>query len=155
MNVYCELLLDRIRLKIDGEELSFQVNSGFYAHRMLVISGISSRIKGFVRYHQSDMNFLQKIRQRIVKNKVFVLVNQDVQQYVTLKHIHEFASRFLDGGGMYIIPKPLSFDSTNLESVEKIRSEYIRGSQNRDTVLSQLQEITKPGVQRPALKSGI
>ena len=155
MNVYCELLLDRIRLKIDGEELSFQVNSGFYAHRMLVITGISSRIKGFVRYHQSDMNVLQKIRQRIVKNKVFVLVNQDVQQYVTLKHIHEFATRFLDGGGMFIIPKPPNFDSTNLENVEKIRSEYIRGGQNRDTVLSQLQEIAKPGAQRPAFKSGV
>lgn len=154
MNVYCELLLDRIRLKIDGEELAFLVNPGFYSHRMLVLTGISSRIRGFVLYHQSDMNILQKIRQRFVKNKVFVLVNQDVQQYVTLQHIHEFAKRFLDGGGMYIIPKPNTFDSTNLENIEAIRSEYIKGNSNRDTVMSQLQNITKPtaGSQRPAFK---
>ena len=152
MNVYCELLLDRIRIKIDGEELAFQVNAGFYSHRMLVMSGISSRIKGFVKYHQSDMNFFQRTAHRIARNKVFILVNQDVQQYVTLKQIHEFAARFLDGGNMFIIPKPSTFDSTNLENIDKIRSEYIRGSQNRDTVLSQLHEIAKPAAARAAFK---
>ena len=152
MNVYCELLTDRIRIKIDGEELAFQVTQGFYSHRMNVLTGISSRIRGYVKYHQSDMNFFEKIRHWIGKNKVFVLVNQDVQQLVTLKQIHEFAARFMDGGSMYIIPKPTSFDSTNLESVQEIRSEYIKGNQNRDTVLSQLQSIAKPGTQRPAFK---
>lgn len=152
MNVYCELLVDRIRLKIDGEELAFQVNAGFYSHRMLVLTGVSSRIRGFVKYHQSDMNMLQRIKQSIVRNKVYVLVNQDVQQYVTLQHIHEFASRFLDGGSMYIIPKPASFDSTNLENIQAIRADYIKGNQNRDTVMSQLQGMAKPGNQRPAFK---
>jgi hypothetical protein len=152
MNVYCELLLDRIRVKIDGEELAFQVTPGYYAHRMNVLTGISSRIRGFVKYHQSDLNFFQKIKQHIGKNKVFVLVNQEVQQQVTLKQIHEFAARFMDGGTMFIIPKPTTFDSADLESIESISSEYIRGNQNRDTVLSQLHSMAKPGTQRPAFK---
>ncbi|HTF19941.1 MAG TPA: hypothetical protein VK658_17835 [Chryseolinea sp.] len=148
MNIYCELLLDRVRLKIDGDELAFQVTAGYYANRMLVVSGISSRIRGYVRYHESDMNVFQRIKHRITKNKVFILVNQEVQQYVTLRQIHEFAARFLGGGSMYIIPKPTTFDSTELESIDTIRTEYIKGSQNRDTVMSQLTNMT----QRPAFK---
>lgn len=152
MNVYCELLLDRIRLKIDGEEIAFQVNSGFYADRLMAASGISSRILGYVLYHQSDLNIFQKIKQRMSKNKVYILVNQDVQKFVTLRHIHDFASRFLEGGNMYIIPKPTTFDSTHLESIEAIRTEYIKGSHNRDTVMSQLQLMTNQMNRRPAFK---
>lgn len=143
MKIYCELLLDRIRLKIDGEEISFQVGPGFYSNRMLAESGMSSRILGYVIYHQSDFNFFQKIRQRIEKNKVYILVNHDVQEYVTLRIIHEFASRFLDGGNMYIIPKPVTFNSTELEEIESIRTEYIKENQNRDTVISQLRNMAR------------
>jgi hypothetical protein len=151
MNIYCELLLDRVRLKIDGEELAFQVNSGFYAHRMLVVSGLSSRMLGYVRYHESDMNLFQRIRHRIVKNKVFILVNPEVQQFVTLRQIHEFAVRFLKGGSMYIIPKPPTFDSTVLESIDTIKREYIKGQENRDTLMSQLGNVARPVSQRPAV----
>lgn len=150
MNVYCELQIDRIRLKIDGDEISFQVNAGFYAQRMMSGSGISSRIKGFVQYQQSDMNLLQKIRHRMTKNRVYILVNLEVQQYVTLRQIHEFAVNYLDGGSMYIIPKPAAFDSTNLESIESIGTEYIRENQNRDTVIAQLRTLARPA--NPAYK---
>jgi len=152
MNIYCELLLDRIRLKIDGDELVFQVNSGFYAHRMLVVNGLSSRILGYVRYHQSDFNWLQRIKHQFVKNKVFILVNQDVQQYITLRQVHEFAERFLKGGSMYIIPKPAAFDSSALESMDTIRKEHIKGRENRDAIMSQLNSIARPINQRPAFK---
>jgi hypothetical protein len=152
MNIYCELLLDRIRIKIDGEELVFQVNSGFYAHRMLVATGVGSRILGYVRYHQSDFNWFQRIKHTFVKNKVFILVNQDVQQYITLRQVHEFAARFLKGGTMYIIPKPASFDSSELESIGRIRKEHIKGSENRDAMMSQLKSVTQRINQRPAFK---
>jgi len=150
MNIYCELLLDRIRIKIDGDETAFQVTPGFYAHRMMVLTGISSRIRGYVLYHQSDMNFLERLIHRITKNKVFILVNQDVQQSVTLRQVHEFAARFLGGGSMYIIPKPTTFDSTELESIESIRMEYIKENQNRDTAISQLRTMTRSA--NPAFK---
>jgi hypothetical protein len=149
MNVYCEFQLDRIRLKIDGEEEVFLVSPGFYSKGMLAKSGMSSRILGYVLYHQSDLNIFQRIKQRIARNRVYVLVNQDVQQYVTLRQIHEFAARFMDGGSMYIIPKPTNFDSTELERIESIRTEYIKGRQNRDTVMSQLSAMTEG---RPAFK---
>ena len=150
MNIYCEMLLDRIRIKIDGEENAFQVTPGFYAHRMAVMTGISTRIRGYVLYHQSDMNFLERIIHRIAKNKVFILVNQDVQQSVTLRQVHEFAARFLNGGNMYIIPKPTTFDSTDLENIETIRTEYIKENQNRDTTISKLRTITRTA--NPAFK---
>lgn len=150
MTIYCEFLIDRIRIKIDGEEISFQVNNTFYAHRMMVHAGISSRIRGFVLYHQSDMNLFERVRHRIVKNKVYILVNQEVQQVVTLRQIHEFATRFLEGGTMFIIPKPSTFDSTELEHIEKIGTEYIRENQNRDTVIAQLRTMARPA--NPAFK---
>lgn len=150
MNIYCEFLLDRIRIKIDGEEISFQVNNTFYTQRMMIHAGISSRVRGFVLYHQSGLSFFEKLSHLIVKNKVYILVSQEVQQLVTLRQIHHFAARFLEGGTMYIIPKPTAFDSTELEHIEKIGAEYIRENQNRDTVIAQLRSMARPA--SPAFK---
>ncbi len=151
MNIYCELLIDRIRVLIDDEEIAFQVTDGFYANKMLAKSGLSSRIQGYVTYHQSDMNVFQRIAHKFSRNSIYVLVNQDVQQHVTLRQIHEFAARRMFGGTMYIIPKPLNFDSTRLESIAALQQSNIK-DKNRDTVLAQLTSISGPMERRPAFK---
>jgi len=145
MNIYCEFCAERIRIKIDGEENSFQVNAGFYTHRMMVHTGISSRIRNYVRYHQTALNFFENLMHKLTKNKVFILVNPDVQILVTLRQTYEFAGRYLDGGTIYVIPKPPTFDSTLLEHIEKISSsESIKENQNRDTAISQLRLSRTP-----------
>ncbi|HTE30219.1 MAG TPA: hypothetical protein VK666_07585 [Chryseolinea sp.] len=146
MNVYCELLLERIRVKIDGEEIAFQVPSDFYTTKMFRDSLTSARIRGYINYHKSDLNIFQLVRYYFKLNTVHVLVNHDIQELVTVRQIHDYASRFMDGKAIYIIPKPITFDSGILENIRSIRTEYINGRHHADTAVAKLKEITTHGV---------
>ena len=141
MNIYCELLLDKIRIKIDGEELAFQVTNGFYDNKMSKDFMVGTRIKGYVYYHKTGLSLLEKLQNSISGNKVYALVDQDVQERVTMRNIHDFASRFLDARPVFIIPKPSSFDSTQLENMTKIRTEYIDARQHGDAAMASVARV--------------
>jgi hypothetical protein len=144
MTIYCELLLDAIRLKIDGEEIAFQVSPSFYENKMFKDSMTSTRIKGYVHYHKTGLGFFEKLGYRINGNKVYMLVNPNVQEHTTLSQIHDYAAKILDGRSIFIIPKPLTFDSTVLENVAKIRTEYIKGRRHGDTSIAQISTVVTP-----------
>lgn len=144
MNVYCEMLLERIRIKIDGDETAFQTTTDFYNTKMSKASLIASRLKNFVLWNKDGLSLLDKIKYPFEMNRVFILVNRDVQEKVTIRQIHDFATQYLDGKTIYIIPKPDNFDSSELEHIERIRTEYINGRQHGDTAIAKLKALAQP-----------
>ena len=138
MTIYCELLLDTVRIKIDDEEIAFQVSPTFYDNKMFKDSMTSTRIKGYVHYHKTGLGFFEKLRYPMTGNKVYMLVNANVQERTTIRQIHDYAAKIFDGRSIFIIPKPVTFDSTVLENVAKIRTEYIKGSRHGDTSMTQI-----------------
>lgn len=138
MTIYCELLLDKIRLKIDDEEIAFQVGPNFYENKIFKDSITSTRIKGYVSYHKTGLNFFERLSYGLNRNKVYMLVNPDVQEQTTIRQIHDYAAKVLNGRSIFIIPKPVTFDSTVLENVAKIRTEYIKGARLGDTSMAKI-----------------
>jgi hypothetical protein len=134
MKVYCELLLDQIRLKVNGDELIFQAGTDFYLRHMLTRSGIRNGIQWHLLYHQSHLNLFQWIKHRIVRNKAYILVGEDVQNLVTLRQIHFFGARLLHGSTVRVILKPSNFDSTQLEEIESIGAVDVR-DKNLDVLI--------------------
>lgn len=145
MNVYCELLMGRIRIKIDGDEIALQVTPEFYSTKMLKDSVTTSKLKAYVQWNKNALSLLEKIKYPFELNRVFMLVNNDVQEKVTIRQIHDFATLYLDGKSVYIIPKPEGFDSTELEHVERIRTEYVNGRHHGDTAIAKLKVLSQTG----------
>ncbi|MEO7695081.1 MAG: hypothetical protein ABIS36_14080 [Chryseolinea sp.] len=144
MTIYCELLLDTIRLKIDDEEIAFQLSPTFYENKMFKDSMTSTRIKGYVHYHKTGLNFFEKLGYALNGNKVYMLVNPNVQELTTIGQIHDYATKILDGRSIFIIPKPVTFDSSVLENIAKLRTEYIKGSHHGDTSMAQITSAVAP-----------
>ncbi len=140
MNIFCEFQLDRIRVKIHGDEIAFQVNPDFYKNKMFRDSLTSTRIRGYVQFNKGDLTFFERIVYLFRHNRVYILVNKEVQEFVTMRQIHDYATKFMDGRAVFVIPKPDSFDSTVLEDARKIRTEYIH-SRHGDTAVSHLKTV--------------
>jgi len=146
MNIYCEFLIERIRIKINGDEIAFQISPDFYSTIILKNSPVGDRIKGYIDYNKPDLSFFESIAYPFTLNKVYILVSHDVQDILTVRMIHDFAAKFMEAKVVYIIPKPSSFDSTTLEDVHNIRTEYINSRSHGDTAIAKLRTITPTGV---------
>jgi hypothetical protein len=141
MKVYCELSLDQIRLKVNGDELDFNANEDFYRNHFLSRTAISRAILWHLRSHERTMNILEGLKQRISRNNVYMLVSQEVQQLVTLPRIHHFGIHMMNGRTVYVFPKPSTFDSSQLETIaSKLMPP---DSSNSETLFSQLLRHTK------------
>jgi len=145
MNIYCEFLAERIRIKINGDDVAFQIAPDFYSNIILKNAAVGERIKGYVDYNKHEHNFFQTLLYPFTLNKVYILVSQDIQDILTVRMIHDFAAKFMEAKVVYIIPKPSSFDSTNLEDVHNIRTEYINSRNHGDTAIAKLRTVTSTG----------
>jgi len=145
MNIYCEFLPERIRIKINGDEIAFQIAGDFYSNIMLKNAPVGERIKGYVSYNKIDRNFFETLTYPFTLNKAYILVSQDLQDVLTVRMIHDFAAKFMEAKVVYIIPKPSSFDSTKLEDVENIRTEYINSRHHGDTAIAKLKTVSSGG----------
>jgi len=140
MNIYCEFRKERIRIKINGEEIAVQLRDDFYPRKMFKDAMTNNKLEGFVFFHKSKLGFIEKIKYRFEKNRVLMLISPEIQDFVTIRQMYNYAALFLEGKSVYIIRKPADFDSHKLEDVERIREEYINSRYHDDTVISKLTE---------------
>ena len=138
MNVYCEFRKERIRIKINGEEIAVMLRDDFYPRKMFKDTITNNKLEGFVYYHRKKLGLIDRIKYRFEKNRVLILINKEVQEFVTIRQMYNYASLFLDGKHVYIIRKREDFNSDKLEETEKITDEYINNRYNDDTVIAAL-----------------
>ncbi|HEY5916028.1 MAG TPA: hypothetical protein VIU13_01440 [Chryseolinea sp.] len=138
MNVYCEFRKERIRIKINGEEIAVMLRDDFYPRKMFKDTITNNKLEGFVYYHRKKLGLIDRIKYRFEKNRVLILINKEVQEFVTIRQMYNYASLFLDGKHVYIIRKRDDFNSDKLEETEKITDEYINNRYNDDTVIAAL-----------------
>jgi hypothetical protein len=138
MNIYCEFRKERIRIKINGEEIAVMLRDDFYPRKMFKDTITNNKLEGFVYYHRKNLGLLDRIKYRFEKNRVLILVNKEIQEFVTIRQMYNYASLFLDGKHVYIIRKRDDFNSDKLEETEKITDEYINNRYNDDTVIAAL-----------------
>jgi hypothetical protein len=146
MKVYCELSLDQIRLKVNGDELDFNANENFYRNHFLSRSAISRAILWHLRTNERSMNVLERIKQRIGRNDVYILVSEELQQLITLDKINRFGIHMMNGRAVYIIPKPSTFNSSQLETIASLLVPTHAGNSNHETHFSQLVRLTKESI---------
>ena len=140
MNIYCEFRKERIRIKINGEEIAVMLRDDFYPRKMFKDTITNNKLEGFVRYHRKKLGLIDRIKYRFEENRVLILINKEIQEFVTIRQMYNYASLFLDGKHVYIIRKRDDFNSDKLEETEKITDEYINSRYNDDTVISALTE---------------
>ena len=140
MNIYCEFRKERIRIKINGEEIAVMLRDDFYPRKMFKDTITNNKLEGFVHYHRKKLGLIDRIKYRFEENRVLILINKEIQEFVTIRQMYNYASLFLDGKHVYIIRKRDDFSSDKLEETEKITDEDINSRYNDDTVISALTE---------------
>jgi len=140
MNIYCEFRKERIRIKINGDEIAIQLRDDFYPRKMFKDAMTNNKLEGFVFFHKKELGLFERLKYRFEKNRVLILVNQEIQDYVTIRQIYNYASLFLEGKYVFIIRQKGDFNCDKLEELEKISGEYINSRYNDDTIISALND---------------
>lgn len=143
MNIYCELRKERIRIKINGDEIAIQLRDDFYPRKMFKDAITNNKLEGFVYYHKKSLGLIERLKYRFEKNRVLVLINHEIQEFVTIRQIYNYATLFLEGKQVYVIRQKNGFNSDKLEELEKISDEYINSRYNDDTIISALTEESR------------
>lgn len=140
MNIYCEFKKERIRIKINGDEIGIQLRDDFYPRKMFKDVMTNNKMEGFVFYHHKKLGLIERLMYRFKKNRVLILISQEIQQFVTIRQIYNYASLFLEGKYVYILRQKNGFNCDKLEELEKISDEYINSRYNDDTIIASLNE---------------
>lgn len=140
MNIYCEFRRERIRIKINGEEIAVMLRDDFYPRKMFKDTITNNKLEGFVYYHRKNLGLIERIKYRFEKNRVLILISQEIQEFVTIRQMYNYASLFLGAKHVYIIRKRDDFNSDRLEELESISNDYINSRYNDDTVIAALTE---------------
>ena len=140
MNIYCEFRRERIRIKINGEEIAVMLRDDFYPRKMFKDTITNNKLEGFVYNHRKKLGLIDRLKYRFEKNRVLILISREIQEFVTIRQMYNYASLFLEGKHVYIIRKRDDFNSDKLEDLENISHEYINSRYNDDTVIAALTE---------------
>jgi hypothetical protein len=140
MNIYCEFTKERIRIKINGDEIAVQLREDFYPRKMFKDAITNNKLEGFVYYHRKNLGFIDRLKYRFEKNRVLMLINREIQEFVTIRQMYNYASLFLEGKYVYIIRQREDFNADKLEELEKISDEYINSRYHDDTIIASLTE---------------
>jgi hypothetical protein len=140
MNIYCEFKKEKIRIKINGDEIAVQLRDDFYPRKMFKDAITSNKLEGFVYYHRKNLGLIDRLKYRFEKNRVLILINREIQEFVTIRQMYNYASLFLEGKYVYIIRKRDGYNSDRLEEIESISDEYINSRYHDDTIIASLTE---------------
>lgn len=140
MNIYCEFRKERIRIKINGDEIAIQLRDDFYPRKMFKDAITNNKLEGFVYYHRKKLGLIERLKYRFEKNRVLVHISQEIQEFVTIRQIYNYATLFLEGKYVFVLRQKNTFDSAKLEELEKISEEYINGRYHDDTIIAALTE---------------
>jgi len=140
MNIYCEFRKERIRIKINGEEIAVMLRDDFYPRKMFKDTITNNKLEGFVYYHRKNLGLIARLKYRFEKNRVLMLISREIQEFVTIRQMYNYASLFLGGKHVFIIRKRDDFNSDKLEELEHISNEYINTRYNDDTIIAALTE---------------
>lgn len=140
MNIYCEFKKDRIRIKISGDEIAIQLRDDFYPRKMFKDAITNNKLEGFVYFHKKNLGLIERLKYRFEKNRVLILVSREIQEFVTIRQIYNYASLFLEGKHVFIIRQKGDFNCEKLEQLEKVSDEYINSRYHDDTVIAALTE---------------
>jgi hypothetical protein len=146
MNIYCELKKNRIRIKINAEEIEIKVRSDFYSkikgtasYHMFLDTISNDKIKDFVTRHRKNLGLYNTFRYIFLRNRALVIVDRDVQELMTVRLVHAYATLSLDARVVYVIRKPNNFTDDKLETIESIKETYLNNGQiNEDAPISKL-----------------
>jgi len=146
MNIYGELKKNRIRLKINSEEIEIKIRSDFYSkikgtetYHMFLDTITNNKIKDFVTRHRKKLGLYETFKYMFLRNRALVMVDRDVQEFMTIRHVHAYATLSLDARVVYVIRKPNNFADAKLETIESIKETYLNnGRINEDTPISKL-----------------
>lgn len=146
MNIYGELKKNRIRLKINTEKIEIKVRSDFYSkikgtesYHMFFDTITNNKIKDFVTKHRKNLGLYKTLTYMFLRNRALVMVDRDVQELMTIRLVHAYATLSLDARVVYVIRKPDNFADDKLETIESIKETYLNNGQiNEDTPISKL-----------------
>lgn len=140
MNIYCEFKKERIRIKIGRDEIAVQLRDDFYPRKMFKDTITNNKLEGFVIIHKKALGLFERLKYRFQKNRVLILIHQEIQKFVTIRQIYNYASLFLEGKYVYIIRQKGDFNCEKLEELEKISDQYINSRYHDDTIIAALTE---------------
>ena len=140
MNIYCEFRKDRIRIKINGDEIAIQLRDDFYPRKMFKDAITNNKLEGFVYFHRKKLGIIDRLKYRFEKNRVLILISREIQEFVTIRQIYNYASLFLEGKYVYVIRHKDDLNTTKLEELEKVSDEYINSRYHDDTIIAALTE---------------
>ena len=147
MDIYVEVKRDRLRVKTGDEEIEIKVRTDFYtpipgteSFEMFLDEKTNEKLKDFIHRHRLKLGLFGKINYWFFRNRVLILVDNEVQQLTTIGQLYAYGTIHLDGRVVSIIKKPLTFDSKKLENIELIKTTSLnrQGKIIGDVLISKL-----------------
>lgn len=147
MDIYGEFKKDRLRFKIGTEEIELFISNNFYSpvtgtesFYMFRDNDTTVKLKDFIERHRKKLGLYRRFRYWFLRNRVFVIIDKDVQGLVTIGQIYAYLELHLEGRVISIIKKPETFDSLRLQDVMKLRHMSINRQGNilGDVIISKL-----------------
>ncbi|HTE33314.1 MAG TPA: hypothetical protein VK666_23195 [Chryseolinea sp.] len=146
MNIYVELAKSAIRLKIDSDDVQIKIPPDFYTkikgtstYKMFLDSASNNKVKHFITHRRNNLGFYGKLRYIFMRNTVLVMVDHDVQELMTIRLIHAYATLSFDARVVYVLRKSGSFADMNLDAIEVYKELCLNnGRLNEDVPISKL-----------------
>jgi len=129
MKIYIEFKIDIIRVKINGYEKHFHLPNDFYTKiekeksiKMFDDLLINESIKQFVKVEFNKLTFLNRAKNKFLGNEVFSLIDNSIENIVTVEQMYAYSTITFFGRIVYIIIKPKDFNSKDLNDIELIKN---------------------------------
>ncbi|HLP65088.1 hypothetical protein [Flavobacterium sp.] len=129
MKIYIEFKIDIIRVKINGYEKHFHLPNDFYTKdekgksiKMFDDLLINESIKQFIKVEVNKLNFLNRSKNKFLGNEVFSLIDNSIENIVTVEQMYAYSTISFFGRIVYIIIKPKDFNCKELNDIELIKN---------------------------------
>jgi hypothetical protein len=146
MNIYCELKRNRIKLKIGSEEIEIRIRPDFYSkingtetYQMFRDKAANGKIRDLVSRHRKKLGLFETWKYLFLRNTAFAMVDEDVQEWMTIRLVHAYATLSLDARVVYVVKRPDHFIDGKLETIESLREANLdNGEMDGDVPISKL-----------------
>jgi formylmethanofuran dehydrogenase subunit C len=104
MDIYVEVKRDRLRVKTGDQEIEIKIRTDFYtpiagteSFEMFRDEKTNEKLKDFIHRHRLKLGLFGKINYWFFRNRVLILVDNEVQQLATIGQLYAYGTIHLDG----------------------------------------------------------
>jgi hypothetical protein len=142
MKMYAELAKHRIRCQIGSDSIDIRISADFYkkakdkaAYQMFLDRNTNKKIRDFIFLHRNKLSFLKKLQYIFFRNVVVIIVDEYVQQLLTIELTQAYGTLAFDARDVFILRGSERAKHSDLRALEELKQMRINNGSNDEKVL--------------------